>query len=119
MPHVQIQSKQDQIFACDLNAIAAEERQTHSANVKIVFQRVQETRELENGYAIRLPNESNVVRVVAEFIARERLCCPFFGFAMEIEPNGGPLWLRLTGSEGAKEFMLAEFDGLSNKNILT
>ena len=38
----------------------------------------------------------------------ERPCCPFFGFAMEVEPDGGPLWLRLGGPDGVKAFVREE-----------
>ncbi|MGI9167336.1 MAG: hypothetical protein ACR2G5_13325 [Pyrinomonadaceae bacterium] len=44
----------------------------------------------------------------AEFIALERLCCPFFGFAVEVEREGGAVWLILTGREGVKPFIIAE-----------
>ncbi|MBA2392489.1 MAG: hypothetical protein H0V70_07050 [Ktedonobacteraceae bacterium] len=39
------------------------------------------------------------------YIANERLCCPFLHFTVEIEPHGGPFWLRLTGGEGVKEYI--------------
>ncbi|MBI4409686.1 MAG: hypothetical protein HY561_08265 [Gemmatimonadetes bacterium] len=42
-----------------------------------------------------------------EFILFERGCCPFLRFELEFEP-GGPLWLRIRGPEGAKEFIAAE-----------
>jgi len=48
----------------------------------------------------------------AEFIAKERLCCPFFGFAIEIEPEQGALWLSLTGRQRVKPFIRAEIGGV-------
>ena len=66
---------------------------------------------MPDGYAFRLPNESDVLLKAAEFIALERLCCPFFGFSLEVEPEGGALWLRLTGREGVKPFIHAEIGG--------
>jgi hypothetical protein len=42
---------------------------------------------------------------LAHFVEHERQCCPFYHFALEVEPNGGPLWLRLTGGAGVKQFM--------------
>jgi hypothetical protein len=53
----------------------------------------------------------------AEFIANERLCCPFFGFAVEVGPEGGALWLRLTGREGIKPFIQAELGEALNDDI--
>ncbi len=45
--------------------------------------------------------------VVAEFIALERLCCPFLDFGLEVERNGGPLWFRMTGGKDAKRVLQA------------
>jgi len=52
-----------------------------------------------------------------EFVANERLCCPFFGLAVEIEPEGGPLWLRLTGRDGVKPFIKAEIGTAINETV--
>ena len=43
------------------------------------------------------------------FVAEERQCCPFFTFEMEQARDQGPVWLRVTGSDGVKEFIRAEF----------
>jgi len=91
-----------------MNAIDPAERERHIATAIEVFRAVQLIQELPNGYAFRLPNETSLLLKTAEFIANERLCCPFFGFKVEIEPEGGPLWLHLTGSEGVKPFIQAE-----------
>jgi len=49
-----------------------------------------------------------VLTKAAEFISLERLCCPFLRFSLEVEPEGGPIWLRLTGREGVKAFIREE-----------
>src|SRR6267142_4532579 len=72
-------------FACDLTAIAADQRDAHLATIDKLFRAVESIRELPNGYSVRLPNESEVLLTAAEFIALERLCCPFFDFGLEIE----------------------------------
>jgi hypothetical protein len=95
-------------LACDMTAIAPERREAHIANIKKLFGLVQRTRELPDGYAFELPNESDVMLTATEFISLERLCCPFFGFALEIEREGGSLWLSLTGRAGVKPFIMAE-----------
>ena len=96
-------------LACDLTALEPVQREQHLATAKQLFAAVQATEELPNGYAFRLPEEPEMWLKAVEFIAHERLCCPFFGFALEIEPEGGPLWLKLTGREGIKPFIQAEF----------
>jgi hypothetical protein len=95
-------------FVCDLNAIEPADRDRHIATVIEVFRAVQTVRELPNGYAFRLPNDTSLLIKGSEFIANERLCCPFFGFAVVAEPQDGPLWLHLTGPEGVKPFIQAE-----------
>jgi hypothetical protein len=42
------------------------------------------------------------------WIDLERRCCPFLRFVVEIEPDHGPTWLRLTGGPGVKDFPRAE-----------
>jgi hypothetical protein len=95
-------------FACDMTAIAPEQRDAHVATIQRLFSSVQSKRELPDGYAFELPNESDTLLTVAEFISLERLCCPFFGFGLEIEREGGSVWLKLTGRQGVKPFILAE-----------
>ncbi|MDQ6653432.1 MAG: hypothetical protein M3Y84_11885 [Acidobacteriota bacterium] len=89
-------------------AIAVEQRGAHLAAIDKLFRAVESLRELPNGYAFRLPNASDVLLTAVEFISLERLCCPFFGFYLEIEREGGGVWLSLTGREGVKPFIMAE-----------
>jgi len=95
-------------FACDMTAIAPEQRGAHVATIGKLFRSVQSKRELPDGYAFELPNDSDVLLTAAEFISLERLCCPFFGFSLEIERERGSVWLSLTGRDGVKPFILAE-----------
>jgi hypothetical protein len=95
-------------FACVMEAIEPSKRQQHIATAEFVFAAVTEVRELPNGYAFHLPNASEMLRKVGDFIALERLCCPFFGFTLEVEREGGAVWLQLTGREGVKPFIGAE-----------
>jgi hypothetical protein len=95
-------------IACDLNAIAAPERTAHALNARQIFDMTTLVRELFNGYALRLPNDSTMLLGVAKFIDHERECCPFFDFALEVEAEHGQLWLKLTGREGVKEFLSGE-----------
>ena len=39
------------------------------------------------------------------FVGNERHCCPFLGFAIEILPENGVLWLRLAGPAGTRAFL--------------
>jgi hypothetical protein len=39
---------------------------------------------------------------LARFIDNEHKCCPFMAFSLEIPPDSGPIWLRMTGPEGTR-----------------
>ena len=104
-------------FVCDMHAIAAAHRKQHIAAAIQVFRAVQTIQELPNGYAFRLPHETTLLMKTVEFMANERLCCPFLGLAVEIEPEGGPLWLRLTGRDGVKPFIKAEIGEALNDTV--
>jgi hypothetical protein len=95
-------------LACDLAAIPLEEREAHELLARrLFFDAVPERQELPDGYAFRF--RADQYALLTAFIANERLCCPFFRFTLEVAPAQGPLWLRLTGDEGVKEFIHAEF----------
>ncbi len=105
-------------FACDMNAIRPDQREAHLATIEKLFRSVESVREVANGYSFQLPNQSDVLLQVAEFISLERLCCPFFDFGLEVEREGGAVWLSLTGREGVKPFIIAEIgDHLSTSTF--
>jgi hypothetical protein len=97
-------------LACDLTAINADEREHYISLTRRMLASVEELRELPDGYGMRL--SPDLLLTAAEYIYRERLCCPFFHFSLELEPDGGALWLRMTGREGVKELLDAELHGL-------
>ena len=103
----------DPILACNVHAIPGELRPVHQANTERIFASVQEVQELPTGYALRLPNETDILQTVVAFISYERLCCPFFRFALEIEPEQGPVWLKLTGDMDVKPFLAGQGFGLA------
>ena len=108
-----------QSLTCDLTAIPKDVREEHVITAPQLFAAAQEVQELPNGYAIRFLNEPGRVMGIAKFIENERLCCSFFNFGLEVEPNNGPLWLRLTGAEGVKELVQTIlFEGIEDKEAL-
>jgi hypothetical protein len=100
-----------QAMSCDLTAIPAAVRRQHLASIPAIFQAVQEVRELPDGYALRFANEPGRFMALANYVAYERLCCSFLRFAIEIEPHGGPIWLRLSGGQDVKEALAAVWSG--------
>ena len=102
-----MQTTRDLPLACNLTAINAEVRSTHVESAKqLLHEHAQEVQELPDGFAFRYPAEQ--YGPVTQFIANERLCCPFFSFVLEVTPAHGPIWLRITGREGVKEFLQSE-----------
>ena len=99
----------DAPFACSLTAMSAAERERYGKLSEKLHAAVKEIRELREGYAFRLAGERETIAMVAEWISLERLCCPFFTFQLEVASEGAPIWLRMTGREGVKEFMRSEF----------
>jgi hypothetical protein len=103
-----IDTQQEIPIACDLTAIPADEREAHETLARqLFFETIRERHELVDGYAFQF-HADEYPRLVA-FIANERLCCPFFHFTLEVTPAHGPIWLRMTGSEGVKEALRLEF----------
>lgn len=94
-------------FACDLSVMGSQERERHFIVVHPLFQSVQEVRELPDGYGFHW-DVANWMPA-AEFISRERLCCPFFSYKLELESGNKSFWLHITGQKGVKEFIRAEF----------
>ncbi len=97
----------DSPFVCDLAALDATERERHRDVGQEMHRLVREFRELADGYAFRFSAESSTILLLAEFIALERLCCPFLSLVMEVEGER-TLWLKLTGPDGVKPFLHAE-----------
>jgi hypothetical protein len=95
-------------LACNSSRLTAEQRQERVELAKLIHAQTQELQELPDGYAFRLPSSSTLFLELAEFVQLERCCCPFFNFKLELEANEGPIWLKITGPEGSKEFMKTE-----------
>jgi hypothetical protein len=104
------------VLACMIDAIPKAQRPLHQANAERLMASMQEIRAEASGYAWRLPNEPEMLQTIAAFISYERLCCPFFHFNLDVEPNQGPLWLSITGAMDVKEFLQGE--GLVPPNLV-
>jgi hypothetical protein len=89
-------------LACEFGAMDDGQRERYRSLRRLLGEDFMEARELEDGYAFRHSPETGVLIALAEYVSLERLCCPFFDFAIEVGRDGGEVWLRLTGPEGAK-----------------
>jgi hypothetical protein len=96
-------------FACNIAGLTSDQRQRYIALVKKLEGAKREVWELVDGYGIQYSGEASIIQDLAEFITYEHLCCPFFDLEIAVEREGGPIWLRLRGREGVKEFIRTEF----------
>jgi hypothetical protein len=73
--------------------------------VEKLFTNVEQILELKDGYAFRYPGTDKYITALTKFISFERKCCLFFTFEMVFEPNTGPIWIRIKGPVGTKDFI--------------
>ena len=95
-------------ISCNWLALTAVQQERQRALYRQLRADVEEIMELEDGYAFRHSPDRSVLLAVAEFVANERLCCPFFEFGITVERDGGPVWLRMWGEGEAKRLLEAE-----------
>jgi hypothetical protein len=105
------QTEQVPRFACNAFALSPEIRKRHFDELGPALLKLKKsTRELPDGYEFEFPPDKGTYRLLTEWAFQERLCCPFFDIDMRFDRENGPLWLRLTGRPGTKEFIKEEFD---------
>jgi len=96
-------------FYCNLKAFTPEERAWHEQLSKKLREARIEIKELSNGFSFGLRADAVSLTEVAEWVSGERKCCPFFDFGIDLQQDGGPLWLELRGKDGVKQFIRSEF----------
>jgi hypothetical protein len=105
MTDTQIQQAE---IACKL--LGPEFAERKEAITRDLFAQAQRVEELTDGFAYQFPATDPWPSKVLEFVETERQCCPFFTFEIVFEPNDGPLWLRLRGSDEIKAFIQTELE---------
>lgn len=93
------------ILACDLSALDAAERARHSALRDELRARRLDAREVADGYAFSYPDDSEIILKLAEFVALERRCCPFFDFTLDIAAGADEVRLTIGGGSDVKAFL--------------
>lgn len=89
-------------IACRLSGA---ERDARGEQVNELFREVEQVSELADGYGFRFAGSEAMAARLLVFTLAERACCPFFTFDLVFEPDLGPIWLRLHGATGVKEFV--------------
>jgi hypothetical protein len=62
---------------------------------------------LPEGLRLRFTPTSETLATIARAVDAERHCCRFLRFGITIEPDGGPMFLELSGPPGTREFVAA------------
>lgn len=94
-------------LACVPGAIPDSQRSAHFELLTRLFSvELREMQRVSNGYAYRF--DAQAFDDLARWITNERKCCPFLTFAIELAPDAGPLWVRLTGPAGTPAFLDSE-----------
>ena len=63
--------------------------------------------ELPQGLRLRFAPTQNALTMILRAIEAERHCCRFLRFGVDVEPDGGPIFLQLSGPPGTREFLAA------------
>jgi hypothetical protein len=96
-------------LACDRRALSPAQRTRHFDELGPALRKMKKSvHELPDGYEFEFPSDPASLQLVSEWVAGERVCCPFFDITLCLEREGGPVWLRLTGREGVKQFIEVE-----------
>jgi hypothetical protein len=97
-------------FYCNTKALNPSERVRHKQLTDKLIATRRQILEKERGYEFQYGPSDVSLAELAEWVVAESKCCPFFDFHIDLEHEGTLLCLRLTGEEGIKPFILAEFD---------
>jgi hypothetical protein len=99
--------KHESPLACNAFALSPELRKRHFEELGPALLKLKKsTRELPDGYEFEFPADNKTYQLLTEWAYQERLCCPFFDIDLRFDRENGPLWLRLTGRPGTKEFII-------------
>jgi hypothetical protein len=75
-----------------------------------LLQRAEHHELVEQGLRARFAPAADLVATLAEVVDAERRCCRFLRFVITVEPDGGPVFLELSGPAGTREFIAGLLD---------
>ena len=96
-------------FYCNIKALTRAERERRKQLTDKLSAARREIVETEKGYEFQYSTSNVSIGELADWVAAEGKCCPFFDFHIDLEREGNLLCLRLTGEEGIKPFIRSEF----------
>lgn len=96
-------------FYCNIKALTPEERAHHKQLSEKLMAARKAIVETDKGYEFQFGPQEVTLAELADWVVAESKCCPFFDFHIDLENEGKLICLRLTGEEGVKQFIRAEF----------
>ena len=110
-------STETQMLACDLAALPPGGKERLVALSEDLFGRAQEARSLPDGFELGYQQASaGTIAQLAEFIALDRLCCPFIRHGLFVEPAGST-WLHLSGGDSVKQVIASDVLGMVPEEV--
>jgi hypothetical protein len=94
-------------LSCKLTTPELQKRKTEV--IAVLKKKVQEKKELSNGYSFRFDGSDETFGQLTDFVKSERRCCDFFHFSLQVKDTSS-IWLDITGPEGSKEFITTEME---------
>jgi len=80
--------KQESPLACDRLALTQAQRKRHFDELGPMLRSLKTSaRELPDGFEFQFPSDMKTYQLVAEWVAGERVCCPFFEIDLRSEPK--------------------------------
>ncbi len=95
-------------LSCDLFVLSDRDRTRRDELVSALGHSLRELYELEQGYGMVFEPSTSTLAELVEFIALERLCCPFLNFELRVQEENGPMRLEMSGRGGVKQFLSTE-----------
>jgi hypothetical protein len=99
----------EQGLFCDLGALDEAQRKRRALLEAWLQEGTVEIDELPDGYRFHLDPASLAARHVDEFIALEKLCCPFLRSDLRTDSGHPGIALELGGGHEVKAFVAAQF----------
>jgi hypothetical protein len=96
-------------FYCNAKALSPVERERHKQLTEKLMHARTKVVETEKGYEFQFSPSSVSIAELGDWAVAESKCCPFFNFHIDLEQHGTLACLGLTGEEGIKTFIRAEF----------
>ena len=92
-------------IACDLTVFSISERMEHLALAKSLLEQARQIIEHKDGFTFVFEQSPLLEMQIANWVSKEKRCCPFFSFELSSTSTPPSLNLKISGPNGAKEIL--------------